>query len=273
MISGISDSSNCTAYLHQAQTMHHRPSSADMLNALDTDGSGGISQSELDTWAKNMSSETGQTIDDSKAISTYDSSGDGVLSSTELDSFLKASGPSAPAFQGMGGGRHDLFTALDDDGSGGISQPELDAWAKKMSSDTGKTIDTSKAISTYDSNGDGVLSSAELNSFLKSSGIKPPENGTMPPPPPSQAGAAENGSASKSADAIISRYDTNGDGVLSSSELQACLDDAGQTSSANDSSALAQAISAYLTNMGQSTSAGVSSLLTSVKNLNVDFSA
>jgi Ca2+-binding EF-hand superfamily protein len=163
----------------------------------------------------------------------------------------------------------DMFKALDSDGSGGITQSELETWAKNMSSETGKTIDTSKAVSTYDSDGNGVLNSTELKSFLESNGIKSPQEGAMPQgSPPSQAGSAT------SADSIISSYDLNGDGVLSSSELQAYLDDTGQTSSANDSSFLAQAISAYLTNMGQSTSTGASNFSNIENlNLNIDFSA
>ena len=49
-----------------------------------------------------------------------------------------------------------LFEALDTDGSGGISQSELDTWAKKMSSVTGTTIDTTNAVSTYGTNGGGA---------------------------------------------------------------------------------------------------------------------
>lgn len=151
-------------------------------------------------------------------------------------------------------------------GSGGISQSELDYWAKKMSGETGKTIDSSGAISACDSDSDGVLSPEELNSFLEANGITAPKQGAMPPGPP----PLETDSTVKSADSIISGYDTNGDGVLSSSELQAYLDGAEQTSSENASSILAQALSSYLMNMGQSTSTEASS---SVKNfsLTIDF--
>jgi Ca2+-binding EF-hand superfamily protein len=275
MISGISDSSNYMTNLLQAPKTNHKRGGPDMFKALDTDDSGGISQSELDTWAKSMSSKTGQTLDTFKAISSYDNSGDGVLSSSELDSFLKAGGLQAPSFQNMGQGPQDLFSALDSDESGGISQSELDTWAKNMSGKTGQTIDTSKAISTYDSDGDGALSSSELKSFLKSNGIQAPADGAMPPPPaPSEASGSETESASKKADSIISRFDTNGDGVLNSSELQAYLEDANKASLANSSSFLAQAISAYLMNTGQSMSEGIlNHSYTGNPNLSIDFSA
>jgi Ca2+-binding EF-hand superfamily protein len=267
MISGISNSSNYMSYLQQAQTTQQKQGPPDLFTALDTDGSDGISQSELDTWAKNMSNETGKTMDISNAISTYDSNSDGVLSSSELDSFLKANAPPPTSFHGIGRGAQDLFSVLDTDGSGGVSQSELDSWAKNISSKTGETIDSSSAISTYDGDSDGVLSSEELKSFLEANGIEAPKQGFMPPGPP----PPETESAEKSADSIISGYDTNGDGVLNSSELQAYLDDTEQTSSSNDSNILAQAISSYLMNMGESTSTGFSAYIKNL-NLNIDFS-
>jgi Ca2+-binding EF-hand superfamily protein len=161
----------------------------------------------------------------------------------------------------------DMFKALDSNNSGGIDQSELDVWAKDMSSKTGQTIDTSKAISSYDADGDGMLSSTELDSFFQSSGIKGPDG---PPPPPSSSQGSERGSeaskSGKSADSIISSYDADGDGVLSSSELQSYLDATQQNSTSNDlSSLLEQALSAYTV---QSMKSG-SSLC--INNLNVRF--
>jgi Ca2+-binding EF-hand superfamily protein len=169
-------------------------------------------------------------------------------------------------------GPPDLFKALDEDGSGGIDQSELDTWAKNMSGETGTTIDTTKAISTYDSDGDGVLSTTELGSFLDSTGIKPPAGGPPPGPPPSGSGTAD-GASGASADTVLSAYDTNGDGVLSSSELQKYLDDTSKKNSTDDSGLVEQALSAYLMNMAQTTSAGSQSSCSSAVNLPIDFSA
>jgi Ca2+-binding EF-hand superfamily protein len=267
MISSIGDSGNYMNYLQQAQTIRTKQGPPDIFKELDSDNSGGISQSELDSWAKKLFNETGQTIDTSEAISACDSDSDGVLSSSELNAYLKANAPPPPSFHGICRGAQDLFSALDIDESGGVSQSELDSWAKNISSETGKTIDSSSAISTYDSDSDGVLSSEELKSFLEANGIEAPNQGFMPPGPP----PPETGSAVKSADSIISGYDTNGDGVLSSAELQTYLDDTEQTSSSNDSNILAQAISSYLMNMGKSTSTGFSAYIENL-NLNIDFS-
>jgi Ca2+-binding EF-hand superfamily protein len=226
MINGIGSSSGYQNYL-QFQTMQNKPpDKAQMFGKLDTDGDGTLSQTELDTWASTMSEKTGQTIDTSEALTTYDSDGDGGLSSEEMEAFV-----SATLQQGMGGmgmmqgpppppGEQGLFDALDTDASGGISESELSTWAANMSEETGTTIDTTDAITTYDADGDGELSSTELKSFLEASGV---------PSPAGMASTDESESTSSSdttqADGVLSQYDTNGDGVLSSSELQAYLDD------------------------------------------------
>jgi Ca2+-binding EF-hand superfamily protein len=168
-------------------------------------------------------------------------------------------------------GPPDLFQALDTDGSGEIDQSELDTWAKNMSSKTGMPVKTSEAISTYDSDGNGSLSSTELHSFLESTGIKPPADGPPPGPPPGSV-AKTGDTSSGNADSIISAYDTNGDGVLSSSELQPYLDDTNNTSSENYLSLIAQALSAYLQNTGQSTSAASGASSVDGLNIAIDFS-
>jgi Ca2+-binding EF-hand superfamily protein len=243
MVNGIGSSSSYANYL-QPQAMRSRPDPADMFKKLDADGSGGISESELETLAQKISKDTGQTIDTKKAISTYDADGNGELSSEEMSAFMQATMQQGMGMMGMPGGPGkggDLFTALDSDGSGGVSQSELDTWATNMSSETGKTLDTSKAISTYDKDGNGELSSTELNSFLDASGIKPP-HGTKP---------SHDTSSTTTANSVLSKYDTNGDGVLSASELQAYLDDISSTDSSSSSSLnsiVAKALSAYASN-------------------------
>lgn len=147
----------------------------------------------------------------------------------------------------------EMFNRVDGDGSGGVSQTELETFVAEMSSRTGDSIDTTDAVATYDSDGDGELSAEELKSFMEASGIMPP------PPPPGGAGGMNGGgsddeSTSASADSVISAYDTNGDGVLSSDELQAYLDEE-DNSSLN--AMMKQALSAYAMNYGES---GISTL-------------
>jgi Ca2+-binding EF-hand superfamily protein len=243
--------------------MHGGPGKGgDLFTALDSDGSGGVSQSELDTWATNMSSETGMTLDTSKAISTYDTDGNGELSDTELKSFLDASGIKPPTSQASlnSSASTDLFNAITG-GSSQMTQSQLDTWATNMSKATGKTLDTTNAISTYDTDNDGTLSATEFSSFLDANGISAPQTAGMAPPPPPPSETSETTSSTSSATSVLSKYDTNGDGVLSTSELQAYLDDIASTnsktstdssSSASLNSFVAKALSAYASNQATS---------------------
>jgi Ca2+-binding EF-hand superfamily protein len=261
MVNGISSYNSYTSYL-QPQAMRNKPDPAEMFKKVDTDGSGGISQSELDALAEKISSDTGRTIDTGNAIATYDTDGNGELSSEEMDAFMKSTMQQGVGHMGMQGGPGGLFNALDTDGSGGVSQSELETWAQNMSEETGNTIDTTDAVTTYDTDGDGELSSTELKSFLDASGVPSPETAGMAPPhPPSRSSdSSETDSSSSSADGILSKYDTNGDGVLSATELQAYLDD--QSSSIND--LIAKALSAYTSNIGSSQSNSLQDLFMSL---------
>jgi hypothetical protein len=130
-----------------------------------------------------------------------------------------------------------------------MTQAELDTWATDMAQATGNTIDTTNAISTYGT--DGTLTASEFQSFLAANGISAPQNvGMAPPPPPESSGMdSSTTSSTSSAESIISKYDTNGDGLLSASELQAYLDD---QSSSSTNSLIAQALSAYTSSLGNS---------------------
>ena len=140
----------------------------------------------------------------------------------------------------------EMFDKIDTDGSGGISQSELDAFVQDLSDKTGKSIDATNAVSTYDTDKNGELSQDEFKSFMDASGI-------APPPPPHGGPGMMNGvgaggeSSGTDADSVISAYDINGDGVLSSDELQAYLDDTGSSSSLT--SLFQQAITAYSENI------------------------
>ena len=138
--------------------------------------------------------------------------------------------------------RAEMFNRIDTDGSGGISQSELDAFVQDLSSKTGKSIDATNAISTYDTDGNGELRKDELKSFMDANGITPPPHGGHHGKMHGIESSAE--SSNTSADSIISAYDLNGDGVLSSDELQGYLDD-NASSSSSFASLIQQAISAY----------------------------
>jgi Ca2+-binding EF-hand superfamily protein len=222
MISGIGSSDYYSSYLRNQAMGRSDPS--EMFETTDTDDSGGISQSELESWIGAMSEETGSGIDTTDAVSTFDADGDGELNEDELGSFMSETMPPPPGIMGMGpeAPAENLFQALDTDSSSGISLSELSEWADAMSDETGEAIDSSDALSEYDIDGDGELSSSELDSFLTASGIGgPSSNGTEA----ESTTTASSGGSSGSTSSAISEYDTNEDGVLSAAELQAYLDD------------------------------------------------
>jgi|GEM_PF-845801 len=67
----------------------------EMFSDTDTNGDGGIDQSELETFAATMSSATGTTLDVEDAVSTYDTDGDGVLNQDEMDTFMQENAPAS----------------------------------------------------------------------------------------------------------------------------------------------------------------------------------
>lgn len=139
MVSSIGSYNNCMSYLQASQ---NRPNPAEMFNQIDSDESGGISQSELETFTQAISDMTGNSIDSSDAVSTYDADGDGELSANELKSFMDASGIAPPPPGGAG-----MMGQMD-------------------SSEDSSTTSADSVLSQYDTNGDGVLSSDELQAYL-----------------------------------------------------------------------------------------------------------
>jgi Ca2+-binding EF-hand superfamily protein len=248
MVNGIGSSSSYMNY-NQTSAVRSRPDPAEMFSKVDTDGSGGISQSELESFVTNISNKTGKSVDATGAVTTYDTDGSGELSQDELKSFMEATMPPPGGVKRMGGehGQKDPFNSIDTDSSGGVSQSELETFFTDFSSKTGQSVDYTNAVSTYDTDGYGELSKDELKSFMDANNMAPP-----PPPPggPGMKKGADNSgtSSTTSADSIISAYDKNGDGVLSSDELQGYLDETETNSSSSMLSLLKQAISAYNSN-------------------------
>ena len=134
MVNGIGSNTNYMCCL-QTGTPRSSPGPAEMFNKVDSDGSGGISQSELETFAEGMSSKTGGSIDTTDAVSTYDADGNGELSSDEFGSFMQAN---MPPPGGMGGPH----------GPGGMSGDEEDT-------------SSSGYLDPLDTNGDGTVDAQE----------------------------------------------------------------------------------------------------------------
>lgn len=230
-----------------------------LLSKLDTDQSGGVDGTELQSMIDDVAQKTGMRLSTSAddMLAQYDADGDGSLNGDELDNAAKNLLPPPPTTmefaqtRGMAG--DDLFGKVDSDGDGSISQDELQGLLEKMSGGTASKTGTrsDELFAQLDADGDGQLSQAEFDAG------RPPEQGQdmaggMPPPPPGGPGGAQPSSSStatydpldtnedgtvslaerlagstsarEAAQALFSAIDTDGDRQLSSSEAQAFID-------------------------------------------------
>lgn len=118
------------------------------------------------------------------------------------------------------------FQNLDADGDGGLDRVELSEEAKMLSAMSGKTLDVADTITTYDADGDGLLSEEEMMTMVGDVLGPPPEQEVasagmggemgsvvaMPPPgPPPQD--------------LLVEYDDDEDGFLSEDELTVLASD------------------------------------------------
>ena len=176
-ISGVSGSSNAWAALNTQRSQHQ----AKMFAKVDTDGSGGVDQTELGSMLSDISEKTGVSLGDAKELfSQMDSNSDGSLSSDELDTGMQALMPPPPSTMefaqsrgmgGSGGSQDDLFAKVDTDGDGAVSQDELKVLTDKIEEDTGQ--DLSEDFAKLDTDGDGALSQTEFESGRP----QPPQGG------------------------------------------------------------------------------------------------
>ncbi len=244
-ISGVSGSSNAWAALNTQRSQHQ----AKRFAKVDTDGSGGVDQTELSTMLSNISEKTGASLGDAKELFTQmDSNSDGSLSSDELDAGMKALMPPPPSTmefaqsRGMGGSegsQDDLFAKVDTDGDGTVSKDELQVLTDKIKSDTGQ--DVSQDFSKLDTDGDGKLSQTEFEAGRP----QPPEgaqsaqggDGPKGPPPAGGPGGPGGAQGASSSNTTYDPLDTNRDGTVSEVErMVGELKEAIAGLSSNDSS-------------------------------------
>jgi Ca2+-binding EF-hand superfamily protein len=121
----------------------------------------------------------------------------------------------------------ELFAKLDSNGDGAVDQDELGS----ALTSAGSTADSSKIFSAQDKNEDGVVSQDELAASF-----------TPPPPPPRV-----------SSDELFSQLDADGDGTVTTTELNSALQVSDSTSSNNTDTA------ALLKVLDSDSSGGVSS--------------
>ena len=122
-----------------------------------------------------------------------------------------------------------LLSKIDADGSGGVDSTELQGLLDKVAKKTGTTSDTSAAdlLTQYDANGDGNLNADELGKTMES--IMPARS-TMDfaQSRNSTEGTESTDSTSaatgKAGDDLFGKVDSDGDGAVSQTELQALLE-------------------------------------------------
>ncbi len=210
----------------------HRPDPQDFFKKVDSDNSGGISQTELKSLSDNLQKMTGKTLDTSdEAFSSYDSNGDGSLSSDELKSVLDQGGFGPPSgAEGMAPPppSQDQATASYAANSGDDSLSalitNLQSLLDKLSSESDSSDSSTDSSSTnnvstaqaqrpdpkdffkkVDIDGSGDISQSELKSLA----------GEM---------KSNTGTTIDTSDEAFNTYDTNSDGVLSQDELKGVMD-------------------------------------------------
>ena len=111
-----------------------------------------------------------------------------------------------------------MFAKVDADSSGGVDQAELSTMLDDISKKTGTSLGDSKELFTkMDSNGDGSLSSDELDAGMKS--LMSAQSSTM-----DFAQSRGTGGSGGSQDDLFAKVDTNGDGSVSKDELKVLTD-------------------------------------------------
>jgi len=160
-----------------------------MFKKLDTDSSGGIDETELAA----ISGSSG-TSDISKIFSKMDTNGDGSIDESENESALqKLSEKMEAAFSKMGSSgkmeppsgpppsADEMFSSIDTDGSGGISEEEF--------SQISQSDGNGPQFGDIDTDGNGEISETENADFMEKMG---------PPPGPPPSGTDETGSDEES---------------------------------------------------------------------------
>ncbi len=212
------------------------PSPERLLSKIDTDGSGGVSDTELQGLLDDVAKKTGVSSQTSAAdlVKQYDANGDGSLNADELGKTMQSVLPPPPSTMAFAQSRgdsatgqagDDLFGKVDSDGDGAVSKTELQALLEAMSGGTASQtgVSSDDVFSQLDTDGDGSLTQAEFDAGRPSGPGAGADGmqamGGMPPPPGGPRGAGGAGAASDSSSATsYDPLDTNEDGKVSAAE-------------------------------------------------------
>ncbi|MDO9167124.1 MAG: EF-hand domain-containing protein [Rhodoferax sp.] len=232
-ISGVSSAGDAWANMKAQRSQMQ----AKMFTKVDTDSSGGVDKTELQSLLDDVAKKTGVTnsSNTNELFSKMDSNSDGSLSSDELGQGMESIMPPPPSTMDFAkvrsdsssaSGEDDLFGKVDTDGNGSVSKEEMQSLMKlmdKLASDSGSDSSSSSSstsstgssdvFSKLDTDSDGSLSKAEFEGGRPQGGNGPQGAGGMPPPPP-PGGAGSSSASSTTYDPL----DTNENGVVSVQE-------------------------------------------------------
>lgn len=210
------------------------PTPERLLSKIDTDGNGGVSDTELQGLLDDVAQKTRVSSQTSAAdlVKQYDSNGDGNLNADELGKTMQSVLPPPPSTMAFAQSRgdsdtatsqagDDLFGKVDSDGDGAVSKTELQALPEAMSGGTASQagVSSDDVFSQLDADGDGSLTQAEFDAVRPSgaageAGGGMQAMGGMPPPPGGPGGASASADSTTTYDAL----DTNEDGEVSLTE-------------------------------------------------------
>lgn len=156
------------------------PSSSDavqsLFTAMDSDGDGSVSQSELEGYIEQQGGTQNQA---DQLYSMLDASGDSGISESTLQSDApQGPPPGGPPPGGMGGGHHlgmhgahsaseagsTLLQTMDSDSDGGVSQGEFESF---VTSNGGTTAEADSDFAALDSSGSGSLSASDFEKAIE----------------------------------------------------------------------------------------------------------
>jgi Ca2+-binding EF-hand superfamily protein len=171
-ISSASGLSNAWANAHTQRIQRQ----AKLFAKVDSNGSGGVDKTELQSLLDDINQKTGKTLDADKLFAAMDGNSDGSLSSAELAKGMKA--VMRPAHSTMDfaqkrsgeAGAKELFNQVDTNSNGSVDETEMKAFTDKVKADTGH--DSPTTFAKLDSNSDGKLTQAEFTAGKSSGGSK-----------------------------------------------------------------------------------------------------
>jgi Ca2+-binding EF-hand superfamily protein len=155
-----------------------------LFSKVDANGDKSIDQTELTSFLDYVGEKTGSSIDSAAALKALDSDGNGSISETELTDNASAlfdqlktqlmssqmQMGSAPPPPPPKEDSSEMFSSIDTDGDGSISKTELESFVSSRTGESGKGPSVDDILARDDADGDGSISSTEFEDAMSSRG-------------------------------------------------------------------------------------------------------